>query len=315
MNRLRHGRYRRMLPLQVYGELTAEERKDLERHLSGCGSCRREMNDTRKLHDLLARLPRVESSEADLRDARLQFRAALASERQRPGIVRKLSGALAALVPLRPGVLAGGLALAVAGFFAGRFAFPAAGNEGQDTSGMIGSDVRVTNFHLIGSAATDGKVDIAFDAVKPVRVRGSLKDPAIQKILAYAVVNGDNPGVRLRAAGSVAAMEMAPPEREVKAALMLAMTSDKNDGVRQEALRALLRYPGDRELRDALLSVLLHDVNPGLRVAAINALDTLQTRGFRPDERQLRTMRDIQQNDQSLYVRTKAQSILGEKIP
>jgi hypothetical protein len=92
------------------------------------------------------------------------------------------------------------------------------------------------------------------------------------------------------------------------------LKSDQNDGVRREAMRTLLRFPADREVRDALLYELLHDANPGLRVGAINALDTLQTRGYRYDENQRETIRQIVQNDNNLYVRVKARSLLEEKI-
>ncbi len=311
---LRHSYYRRMLPLFLYGELTDQERQDLEQHLGMCESCRREIDGTRRLHSLLARVPWPAPPEAQLQEARLQFRAALASERRQPRTGRLIAGLLGAFQPLRPAHVFTGLVLVAAAFIAGRTLFPAGGSQIPATAGLAQGELRVTNLQLVGDAGSDGMIDVAFDAVRPMRIRGNLNDPAIQKVLAYAVVNGENPGVRLRAAGSVSAMQSAPPEREVRAALMLAMTSDRNDGVRREALRALLRYPGDREVRDAVLTMILHDPNPGLRVAAINALDTLRARGYQPDQGQLQTIRQIRQNDQSLYVRTKAQSILGEKI-
>jgi HEAT repeat protein len=126
-------------------------------------------------------------------------------------------------------------------------------------------------------------------------------------------VKSDNPGVRIRAVGSFSATASALPEREVKTALLLALKTDQNDAVRKEALQAILRYQPDRDVRDALLYVLLHDANPGLRIAAINGLDSLETRGYEPDDQFLQTLRDKIQNDDNLYVRVKAQSILEEK--
>lgn len=99
----------------------------------------------------------------------------------------------------------------------------------------------------------------------------------------------------------------------MKAALLLALRTDRNDGVRKAALQAILRYPGDREVRDGLLYVLLNDRNPGLRIAAINGLDTLRARGYVPDEEMIRAFRESVQNDENLYVRTKAQTIIGVK--
>jgi hypothetical protein len=312
----RHHYYRRMLPLFLYGDLSEPESRDLEQHLAGCEECRRELDGMRKLHSLLSRVPVPEPGEALLRDARLQFSTALRAAQNRISLWDRITGAISLPPIRRPALAIGMLALAVLGFLAGRMSRPSQIDEptiGEDLS-TPGGGIRITNVRLISNEQPGGDIELVYDAVRSVRLRGSLNNPSIQKALAYALVTGENAGVRMRAANSVYATQSAAPEREVKAALLLALKSDQNDGVRREAMRTLLRFPADREVRDALLYVLLHDANPGLRVGAINGLDTLRARGYQPDEDQRETFRQTMQNDNNLYVRVKARSLLQEKI-
>jgi hypothetical protein len=312
----RHDYYRRMLPLSLYGDLSERQCKDLGQHLAGCEECRRELDGMRKLHSLLSRVPAPEPSEALLRDARLQFSATLRAVQNRPTVLNRIVRVISPLPALRPTLAAGILVLLVLGFLAGRLTTSTLvdGPTLAEDLSTPGGAIRVTNVRLISDDKPGGNIDLAYDAVRSVRLHGSLNDASIQKALAYALVAGENAGIRIRAANSVFATQSIVPDPEVKAALLLALTSDQNDGVRREAMRTLLRFPVDREVRDALLYVLLHDPNPGLRVGAINALGALRTKGEQPDETQRETFRKIIQNDNNLYVRVKAQSLLMEKM-
>jgi hypothetical protein len=192
-------------------------------------------------------------------------------------------------------------------FFAGRLS-----TSGADSPLPADGSVRVTNIRLTGGG--DRAIEATFDLVKHVMLRGNIDDPQVQRVLASALVTGENPGVRLRAVNSVASGETVPTDRTVRTALILATRTDRNDAVRKEALLALLRYPPDREIRDVLLEVLTHDPNAGLRIAAINGLDSLRVQGFGPDPSQIRTYRERMNKEQNLYVRVKAQSLLEENV-
>jgi HEAT repeats/Putative zinc-finger len=308
-----HRRFQYLLPPYVFGDLPENQVRKLETHLQNCKECRSELEQLRRFNAVISRSPLPEPAEEILREARSQFRSVLQDERRRadPG---RFSGFWAPVRIPRPAFALGLVVLLAVGILAGRYLPPAPGGSQAVTTDVVPRDaVRITNMQLIGGGAPGEEIELTFDAVKPVHLRGTREDPEIQKVLAYALVNSDNPGVRLRAVGSVTSRSTVPLEREMKGALLLALRTDRNDGVRKAALQAILGYPGDREVRDGLIYVLLNDGNPGLRIAAINGLDTLRSRGYVPDEEMIRAFRESMRNDENLYVRTKAQTIIGVK--
>jgi hypothetical protein len=296
-----HRKFERMIPLLLYHELTELQAHEINEHLAACETCRKNLDTTRSLHTLLGRHPSPVVQEAVIREARSEGLAAVRSAaRGRRALFPGLSA------PAFRWVFAtGSVGFIAAAFIAGRLTAPA-----PDLPFSSEGDVRVTNIRLSGDAGRT--IEATFDLVKPVRVRGSIDDPQVQKVLASALVNAENPGVRLRAVSGVASGDAMPSDREVRTALMLAARRDPNDAVRKEALQALLRYPPGREIRDVLLEVLTHDPNAGLRIAAINGLDSLRMRGFGPDAAQIRSVRKGVESEQNLYVRVRSRSILEE---
>jgi anti-sigma factor RsiW len=310
-----HRRYQRLLPPYLYGDIRPREAALLEKHLDVCAECRSELDQLRKLHALASGAPLLEPDAEFLRDARMRFRQSLVGER-RPGLTTRAAAffdsAIRGITVPRPALVLGSAALILAGAIGGRVLFPARTTSQATPAEAAGIEgVRLANMQQVGGEGQE--VELTFDAVRPVRLKGKLESPEIQRILAYAVVNSDNPGVRLRAIGSAAVTPSPAQDREMKAALLLALRTDKNDGVRKEALQALLRYPPDREVRNALVYVLLNDVNPGLRIAAINGLDTLRERGLAPDHELIETFKDRIQHDDNLYIQAKAKTIIGVK--
>jgi HEAT repeat protein len=98
----------------------------------------------------------------------------------------------------------------------------------------------------------------------------------------------------------------------VKAALISALKGDQNPGVRQEALRVLLRYPLDMEVKQALLYALMHDKNSGNRIAAINGLASASMEGHPIDQDVLNILKQKTESDNNNYVRRQARTIIRE---
>ncbi len=318
-----HGRFKRMLPQFIYGDLAPDDEARLRRHLELCQSCAADCEELRLLSGLVAGAGRRDVDEKSLEEARLQLIARL----PRPVRTRRssMAGIFAATFrPWRPGIaLAGMVCALVVGVLLGGQLFHADG--GRETgfaspdgrAGMQVSDLEgmsVSNLRILGGSETDGEIAVAFDATRTVRLRGTLADPLVQRVIARAIVDGENAGVRMRAASHAMPVTAEPGDREIKAALLLAMKNDPNDGVRKAALEALLRYPADLEIRDGLVQVLLADENLGLRVAAINGLGTMSALGLASDARLRGSLEAQTRREDNLFVKTRMESLLKGRI-
>ena len=212
--------------------------------------------------------------------------------------------------------LFGGAALLFVGLVAGYYlafqgnrtiGFAAPGMDQTDL--LTHDDVAISNVRFVDSDLSDGMLEIGFEAVRPVQIRGTVDDPGIQRVLTFTVLNEQNPGVRLRALNAVSASEDLHSEQEIKDALVTALKTDANAGVRGEAFNALTRYPFDAEIRDAMIHTLVFDENPALRINAINRLQEQVPASY--DENLERVLRASMVSDENAYIRTKARTVLS----
>ncbi len=305
-----HWRFRRVLPLYASGRLDGAERSRIEDHVQACATCRDEVESIRRLHTLLNALPPVLFSDEDVADARARAFAGLHAFRSRPGVRGQAFEYFSRPAVRGVSIATGALALVLIGFWGGRLLSPTPIGGGEIP--LFGSEVQVTQLRSYVDDNLQPVVEVGFERTSREVVCGTPLDPAIQRVLAQALINGLNPGIRLRAAGAIGGPMVSSPDPEVKAAFLLALTSDANDGVRKAALEALLHSPADVKVRDALLFVVLHDPNPGLRMAAINGLDSLRARGVLPDRSTRDALEESARSDKNTVVRVKAQSYLKE---
>ncbi|MDE2729007.1 MAG: HEAT repeat domain-containing protein [Gemmatimonadota bacterium] len=201
--------------------------------------------------------------------------------------------------------LAGGYYLAFQGDRTLGFAAP-----GMDRTDLLNNDdVAISNVRFVDSDVSDGTLGLRFEAVRPVQIMGPVDDPEIQRILTFAVLNEQNPGVRLRAVNAVSTSERLHSDFEIRDALVTALKTDSNAGVRGEAFNALSRYPFDEEIRDAMIYALMFDDNAALRISAINRLQEQGPALF--DENLERVLRTRMVLDENAYIRTKARTVLS----
>jgi hypothetical protein len=298
---MNHERFKEWLHLSLAGELANQEKRLLDAHLEECGECRTMADDVR---GMLARLreSRIENSSDELlREARLNLREAIRGDTLL-GVTRTRRGREAAahreramwggsrvalgrwtewLAGFRP-ALVGASALA-AGVFIGYLAFGrmGAGLPAPTTTEVAGEMGRpdIANVRFVDMGAKDGSVEIEYDLVRPVRLRGTVGDERVQRVLARALESDDNAGVRIKAVGALSVGTTQALRPEVKLAIMEAAKTDPNAGVRKEALRVLLGYPFDSDIEAACLYILEHDDNPGMRVASLNLLSGARMSG------------------------------------
>lgn len=195
-------------------------------------------------------------------------------------------------------------------------ASPATGMQApiEKAAAFLDGDTRIANVRFIKSDVSGGEMEFTFDAVSPVHMKGNINDERVQKVLAHALVNDENPGVRLRSvsAFSTQIQKLKMPDKEVKAALILALKTDANPGVRKEALKALQSFPFDDDIKQAFLDVLMRDENPALRIAAINSLDSARTQVQGSDKDLLEVLKQRIQTDDNSYIRIRAKAVMEE---
>ncbi len=323
---MRHRKYKELIVLSHYGEVKPDDEALLEDHLGGCRAC---AEYSRKLNGDLPKgtVRHVEDAEHLVREARIGLREMLSGEKVQKAAGKEYKVAWNSgrrgnhLIPAYAVAASVLLALAT-GVITGYLVF--GGKSGSSSVRSIVSEISakgagtsvITDVRFLDAQTKAGTLKFSFNVVRRYEMKGSIENRDIQKILAYALVNSDNPGIRLRTIGMIDAS--GKPDKEVEDALIEAVKTDDNAGVRREALLSLDKLPFDTRIKEAMLFVLQHDKNPGMRVAAINFLSGKELRDGSTgadnwvDPQVLDVLKEKSVSDQNRYVRLKAKDMLKE---
>jgi hypothetical protein len=313
---MKHQEYQEMIVMRLYGELSPEEGARLDDHLLSCTSCRDEAEAYSKLFSAIEEhAPGVPME--DLVGARERLLETLpqGGARRKGAHIRRTSGRWIAWFHPGTATARAGAAAGLLGFglLLGYFFF----SPGQGASGLPGlldpfrnRDLSITSVRFEHSDPQSNSVILSFNVAREVRLEGDLDDPEIQRVLAYALISEDNPGVRLRAVNALGAESR--PDQETTAALIGAMKTDPNPAVRHQALLALSSYPSTGEIKQAFAEVLLQDKNARLRIEAIDALQSAVDKGARLDPDLVQELGRKLVDDENSYIRRKARSFLTE---
>ncbi len=313
---MKHDEYRERVILLTYGELEPSELPDLEGHLRECQECRRLLAELEQMQDVLER-----SSPEPPEHLLWQSR-----ERLKASLQRTVSGAgsdaigwserLTALIrgSLAPVQVVGALAMVCVGIMIGYLTFsPSGAGEHQlaEFDPFVSGNVKINSVSFQKADAASGEVELAFQASRPFKIRGDVEDPRIQRLLAYALINEQNPGIRLRAVNTIGARSIVEgTDLEIQAALIGALKTDSNPAVRQQALSALAKHPITPEIKEAVLGVLAYDENAKLRIEAINILEAAVTAGHDIESDVIDALEDRIQKDDNNFIRLRAQAVL-----
>ncbi len=311
---MRHQKLKEWIPLLAYDELDEDQKYLLDQHLTVCAECREHLDEIKEIQQA-AGSP-AEPSDMLLQQARRELRIGLRhGEPQRRSWFADWNWSW--LIPSFRTAVAGTVCLAV-GLAVGHFVYrqPSPVDDAgalitKPVAGVLpGSpgNISVGNIRFIDANPADGSVEFTYEATAPVHVRGSVNEPMIQEVLSQALVDAQNPGVRLRAVSMFNTDKLKQPDDDVKRALITALKLDENNGVRKQALAALQNFPIDDEIRDAVLFVLNNDSNPAMRIAAI---DAIRTEPYR-DPEVLRVLKEKANTDGNEYIRYRSRAVLQE---
>lgn len=276
---MKHEKYKELLELNVLGELSEEEKLELENHLFECEECSIEYAEIKKLHSvILTEIPKMPSEE-NLQNARKRLFNTINATHAKSKVQKSRSTFWSILLGNKLSLGFGTVALVLIGFFIGFLLFTNSNkvlitDNSIDLDKIDRGDVKITKVNFPARFSEKGEFEIQLDGEKIPSYVGNLNDVVVQKLLASAIQETNNPGFKIRTAKSFS--ELLPdnfiPDKEIKDAFISSLKTDVNPGVRKEALHALLNFNYDDKIRDALLFVLEHDDNASNRMDAINNL-------------------------------------------
>ncbi len=316
---MRHRKFESLIVQNFYDDILPEEKARLEKHLSTCKKCMKFQQNVVSCIPEPRKTSDVEMGDALLK-ARNEFRQTLLANRRVPAYRFRLPERRLTPVPVYAVAVIAVVMLA-AGATASYFYFSHAregtGSILSELNSQNRNDVAIDNIRFISTDQKSGDVQFSFDFIRRYEMKGSLDDRDVQKVLAYALGNSDNAGIRLRTVGMLNAAASTKPDKGIENALLKAAKSDENAGVRREALLSLKKLPFDDEIKDALLFILQNDKNPGMRVLAINFLSEKETTSASSSEKNvdpklLNVLKEKSLSDQNQYVRVKAAGLLKE---
>ncbi|MFZ4621973.1 MAG: HEAT repeat domain-containing protein [Bacteroidota bacterium] len=307
-----------LMQLSIYGELSSDEQETLDAYLKRHPEMKKELQEMKKFGAFVSENTSPVTSDELLSDARTQLREALRNERRKESFTVRLGRSLSEL--FEPKFVLSGIGMLALGLLIGYYSFSPVNRQEQlilqpvsNTSNTV-PQPSIENVRFIDSDASDGEIEFEFEAVAPMHVKGKIDDPQIQKLLTHALLNESNDGVRLSSVNAIRNQteNKTSIDPAIKDALITSLKSDKNPGVRREALRVLQQYGSDKEIRDALLYVIAKDSNSGLRVAAINALEFAKMDGTKFDETTINALKQQIKKEQNNYIRNRAVNLVKE---
>lgn len=307
---MEHAKFEEMLILYSWNELKKDERNEFERHMLGCDSCRVELEELKKLHDLITNNINEELDENALFESRQELLAEIRNLNRNKFQFSKI---LEFFTTPTTGSLrfAYSLASVVILFAVGYFIFfKSTVSKDQVTTDLAKVESSITNLEFINTDFEKGEVEIVYDQITPMKVKGNVNDAAIQKVLAQSLIDNENPGVRLQTVNAILSEKGTRTSNVLKDALIKAMMYDDNPGVRKEAMNALCNLQFDDQIRDAMIHVLQSDKNSGLRIQAINCLDVKSDLQKITDPNTINVLKKKMEEDENSYIKLRAKTIL-----
>jgi hypothetical protein len=322
----------------AYGELADEQTHELDRHLAGCPECQTEREQLRAMKVLADAHTVLEPAANLVARSRMRLEEALDAippkrwyerlgQRTMNNFASLQAAPVAACLLLVVGAGMGSLGgyeaaqnraahRAQAGVVAAA-SLPAANGAGQaqatQAAAGIANMAEIANVSSIVRQPNSNLVEVSYNQMVPQRMEGSLDDPAIRQLLMLASENSASAGVRDDSVGLMAAECRAGHGCQaagIRDALMVVLRYDKNEGVREKALKGLEPYVAvDVRVRNAVLEALLNDNDPRIRTDAINILEPVEA-----DTSVQQVLHTVANSDRSPEIRTVSRQVL-RRVP
>ena len=298
------------LPFYLYDELSASDRAAYESHLETCPRCQKALENSRRLHEVLAQRPALEPTPELIVHCRQALDEALDGEQLGWRALFRSLPSIAGLRFAGSGAVAM-LTLVLFGFGLGWTLRPHSRILEAPPKGgpQVDSDLgHISDISQVSPDPKTGEVRITLNAERRVTLEGSLDDPRIRELLLGTVKSYDNAGIRHDTLDILKQRSDNPAVRE---ALLHAMRNDPNAGLRLEALKAVQGMEGT-DLHQSLLDVVEHEKNPGVRFAAVDTLTDHVVK--EKDKSMLPALEQLARNDPESYVRLRCANTVHELL-
>jgi hypothetical protein len=317
MNRCK--RYQKSLVLFLYKELDQLEKAEVAAHLQICSRCQAELAELRQLKAAIPEQPLSSPDEQTLK----ALRNALSHQVRRQA--RRTAGRrywpFTFIQPV-PAFQFGFVALLLAlGFLIGRQTYPKVATHETDIQDLLAAsrqiqaansaiDPYLAGVEKLKYDPATGQVEIYYNTVNDVRLRGDMADPAVRQVLRHAMLEETSPALRLHAIKAINAMAVKEQslDPELIDAVQQVLEKEENQGVRLIALKILKSLPMSAVIKNMLVKVLLYDPNAALRIEAFEGLT-----GHKVSQEDVNHYLEAARQDTSSLIRYRANQFL-EKL-
>jgi hypothetical protein len=314
-----HKDYMEMIPFYLYDELKGDEKLLLEKHLETCTGCKKEVEVYKRLFSEISVDAKEIANENLLNDARQELKKTIYQELSRRTLPQNIFEAILSFLTKPAGLAFSVTSVLFVGLFIGYLIFrnpdpvgftPLNGDQIVNSNNY--RNLRISNIKFVDSDLSNGEVEFSYDVTKREHLKGNVNSPDVQNILTYAILNEQNPGVRLNSINVISTNQNNKVDAELKQTLCTVAKYDDNPGVRREALKFLREIPFDSDVKSTLLYVLLNDTSAGLRIEAINLLSDASKQGSIFNNQDLSIFKEKVQKDQNNYIKFQAKNIIKE---
>lgn len=283
---MKHEKYKELLELNILGELNEKEQIDLENHLLECDECNIEYGQLKKMYSTIISGKTEQVTDDDLLNARTKLFNTINSMPKKVSITKKMKNYFEQLLSNNVSLAFGSVALVLVGLLIGYLIFnnveyssKTIAENSIDLDKIENGDLKIIEVSLPKIFSKSGDFEFKIGDQNPITYKGDFNDKTVQKLLAAAYRETDNPGFKIKTANMVNRFisNNFKPDEKIKLAFIHTLKTDGNPGVRKGALQALINFPYDKQIRDALLYTLQHDDNASNRMNAINVLIAMNT--------------------------------------
>ena len=313
-------KFEELTQLYFLNELSEEKKTELENYILEDEDAKSEFESLRQLHSALVENRPKQIADDELFSMREQLLRNVKNIEPKISLTERISDWFSEIFYFNYQAAAGGIAAVCIGVLIGYFIFSSPAEEkfmGQSLDNFNPQEIEekglnISNIRFSDSFSEEGQIEFMFDAVKPLKFKGSVNDQTVQLLLAKALLTTKNPGVRIKTVNTLSSLNesSAQIDPKVKKALLSSMIVDENPAVRREALSAISKFKFDAEIRDAVLEVLEKDDNSGLRVLAINILADKKLEDKSLDSVVKNVLNKKAASDDNDFIKLRAASIL-----